>query len=342
MELDSLVFSEHVPSFWGMRHGSTLALVPVWHLALLMVYRSRLSLMAVILAVVQVTILVLAIRVRGSAAWTVIFMVALALFFAVQAWREFAPGERSIAKTAKSALRWPFFLLLIGLLSSKIYTDGKLHPAYFTDDIMPYHGAWHSAYLGISSSPTLFAQAGTTSWGDRAGYDAALAYLRKKGFIKAEPEYVSPWTNTYKMRFHDNTMRAVYLSLMKENPFSTLALYLYWKPRNIVNTILQVLDPIRLTTWLAALLAAMAMAAATVLVQRTTTTETKNILVLGLAMALFSAIPNMWAYASFHAVADLTLSTLIFAVLGAWAIWRKLIEWLWNRTTNWPRLRTVP
>jgi hypothetical protein len=339
MELDSLVFSQHLPSFWGMRHGSTLALVPVWHLALLMVYRSRLSLMAVIFAVVQVAILVLAVRIRGSAAWTVIFMAALALFFAVQAWREFGPGERSVAKVAKSALRWPFILLLIGLFSSKIYTDGKLHQAYFTDDIMPYHGAWHSAYLGLAASPTLSAATGAATT-DRAGYDAALAYLRKKGFISSEAEYISPWTATYKMRFHDNTMRAVYLSVIKEHPFSTLALYLYWKPRQIYYAMQMVLDPIPITTWLAALLGAMALAAATVLVQRTAT-EARNVVLLGFAAMVFSSLPNMWAYASYHAVADLTLSILVFVILGAWTIWLKLIPWLWSRSTNLRRRSAI-
>jgi hypothetical protein len=340
MELESLVFSQHMPSFWGMRHGSTLALVPVWHLALLMVYRSRLTLMAAILALVQVAILVLAIRIRGSAAWTVIFMAALVVFFTVQAWRELAPGEKSFAKIAKSALRWPFVLLLIGLLSSKIYTDSRLHQAYFTDDIMPYHGAWHSAYLGLALSPALSAATGAAVT-DRAGYDAALAYLRKKGFISAEAEYLSPWTATYKMRLHDNTMRAVYLSIVREYPLSVLGLHLYWKPRQLYYTSIMVLDPIPLTTWLAALLAAIALGAATFLGQRTTIPEARSILLLGLALMLFSAAPNFWAYASSYAIADFTLSLLAFVILSGWAISLKSVEWLWNRTVSAARRRAV-
>jgi hypothetical protein len=143
------------------------------------------------------------------------------------------------------------------------------------------------------------------------------------------------------MRLHDNTMRAVYLSVVSEHPFSTLALYLYWKPRHILYTTLLVLDPIRLTMWLAALLGAMALAAATRLVQRPPIAEIRNVLLLGLAAMIFSSIPNMWAYASSHAIADLTLSTLVFVVLGAWAIWLKSIEWLWNRTANSARRGTA-
>ena len=343
MELDSMVFSQHVPSYWGIRHGSTLALVPTWHLALLMMYRHRLSVTAAVLAVIQIAILVLAIRIRGSAAWTVIFLAGLVVFFAVQAWRELGAGERSLAKVARSAVKWPFVLVVIGLLSSKLYTDGRLHPAYLTDDILPYHGIWHSAYLGLSLSPSLLAQAGgkPETWGDRAGYDAAINFLRKKGFINTEQQYVSPWTRTYKMRLHENTMRAVYLSFVKEHPFSTLALYAYWKPRQIYYVTRLLVEPIPATTWLTALLGAMALAAMTVLVQRTPNAEMRRIVSLGLAALLFSTMPNIWAYAAGHALTDFVLSFLAFVALVAWAIWVKLIEWIWDSAWNPLRRQSV-
>ena len=113
-------------------------------------------------------------------------------------------------------------LMLAGMLADKLYTDSRLHPAYFTDDIMPYHGAWHSAYLGIVVSPSFpEAQPMRTKGLDRGGYDAALAYLHAKSFIATEADYVSPWTHTYKMRLHDRTMRSAYLELVSNNPFKT-------------------------------------------------------------------------------------------------------------------------
>ena len=75
IELQSPIFTRDMPTFWGMRHGSTLAILPMWHLVLLLVYRTRLSLAALMLAAIQVAILVLAIKMRGSALWTVIFLV---------------------------------------------------------------------------------------------------------------------------------------------------------------------------------------------------------------------------------------------------------------------------
>jgi hypothetical protein len=336
LELDTAVFNQHVPSFWGMRHGSTLAILPMWHVALLMVCRVRVCLSAVMFALIQIAILVLAIRIRGSAAWTVIFLASLVVFFTYQAWRKLPPGGAWVAKVARLAARWPVVLLLIGLLSSKLYTDARLHPAYFTDDIMPYHGAWHSAYLGIYMSPTLLAQTGETleRWGDRTGYDAALAYLRKQKFIKSEAEYISPWTGTYKMRLHDNTMRTVYLSLVERYPFTIAGLYLYWKPRLIMIISGIVLGEIPLMTWFAALSGIATLALVSVISRRIAMGEIRDYLLLAIAAALFASLPNIWAYAGGHTIIDLILCLLSLAILGTWAICTKLIELVRHRISG--------
>ncbi len=335
LELHTTMFTltPHMPSLWGMRHGSTLAILPTWHVALLMAYRVRLSWSAAILGLIQIAIIVIAIRIRGSAAWTVIFLAGLAAFLAVQFWRNAQLDERSVAKVAKAALKWPFLLLLVGLAANKLYTDAKLHPAYFTDDIMPYHGAWHSAYLGIIASPTLLAATGdpNRTWGDAVGYAAALQYLRDKGFILTEAEYLSPWTGTYKMRLHDNTMRAVYLDLVKEYPFTTLGLYLYEKPRAILVVVWMFLSSIPIICWLVALAGAAAVAAMTVVGRAVTAAETRTALWLGLAAALFSSLPNMWAYPAPQTCADVVLCTFILGVLAIWALGAQLFSLSSNR-----------
>jgi len=327
LELHSAMFTPHIPSLWGMRHGSTLAILPMWHIALLMVYRARPSWPAALLVLIQIVILVFAIRVRGSAAWTVIFLACLAAFLALQYLRNAQPGQGSFAKVAKAALKWPFVLLLIGLAASKVYTDSKLHPAYFTDDIMPYHGAWHSAYLGIMVSPTLLAATGDPgrAWGDSVGYQAALEYLRKKGFIADEQAYLSPWTSTYKMRLHDNTMRAVYLDLVKEYPFTTLGMYVYQKPRLIYLVVSSFLWSIPATCWLVVLGGALVVATMTAVGHKVAVAERRGALWLGVASMLLASLPNMWAYPALQACADLLLCTLILAVLFIWALTERLL-----------------
>ncbi|MFZ5781004.1 MAG: hypothetical protein ACOY4R_12475 [Pseudomonadota bacterium] len=335
MELQSPIFTRDMPTFWGMRHGSTLAILPMWHLALLLMYRTRLSLAAVVLAAIQVAILVLAIKVRGSALWTVIFMGGLTALLLYQDWAQLKISERSAAKLTRLAARWPMALVLAGLFLNGLYTNSKLHPAYFTDDILPHHGAWHSAVLGLNTSPAFWpvtglkAEPGTnrvSPYRDRVGYDAALAYLRDRGFIKSEAEYLSPWTGTYKMGLHDKIMRRLFFSAVERHPMATVALYLYWKPRQILVAFGRLLAGVKVQAWLLALLGASIMAVAFATSQFRALAELRTILLLAMAAILFSALPNLWAYAAYHAVADSLLSIFILGVFGIWAAEVVLIE----------------
>jgi hypothetical protein len=333
VELQSPIFTRDMPTFWGMRHGSTLAILPMWHLALLLVHRTRFSLTALMLAAIQVVILVLAVKIRGSAVWTVIFLGGLTVLLAYRAWHELPSIERSAAKLVNLAGRWPAILLMTGLITNSLYTNAKLHPAYFTDDIMPYHGAWHSAFLGLNTSPefwpvtglkadrSLDGQASLTGYRDRLGYDAALAYLRDGGFLNTEAEYLSPWTHTYKMRLHDNVMRRVFLSAVTSRPAATIGLYLYWKPRQILITFARLVAAVGVETWLLALVGASIMAGAFVVSQpNSTLIGLRTILLLTMTAVPLSALPNLWAYAAYHAVADSLLSILVFAVFGTWTV----------------------
>lgn len=333
LELHAPFFSPDIPSFWGMRHGSTLAILPMWHLALLLIGRVRPSWSAVVLAVVQVAILVFAMRIRGSATWAVIFLGCLSIFLAYRFWRSLEPGHGSFRKVAQAALRWPFVLLLVCLAANKLYTDAKLHPAYFTDDIMPYHGAWHSAYLGIFMSPTLWATTGKDSkeWSDALGYEIALRYLREKGFIAKEGDYLSPWTRTYKMRLHDRTMRAIYLDLVQEYPFTTLGLYLYYKPYWLYAFVSPQLQMIPDGPWAVVILGTVVMAIIAVIGRRMTAAEMWSAFWLGLMAAMFSSLPNMWAYTGHQTVADVLLCTIIFVILLTWLVCAQVLMLLQNR-----------
>jgi len=321
LELQTNFFSNDVPTFWGMRHCSTLALVPLWHLAFLMLYRVRLSWWSVGFAALQVAIVLLAIKTRGSTLWVVLFLVGLAAFIALRAWWRLPASDRSIRRLLRMAAVWPLILMLAGAGADKVYTDARLHPVYFTDDVMPYHGAWHSAFLGFSAVPSFPGVdiAGVQSW-DRFGYEAALSYLKAKGFITTEKEYVSPWTKTYKMRLHDRVMRSVYLELMRENPLSALTLYAYWKPRQLLIALGVILDGVSLMAWLAVVIGPLALAVLTIRTFRIDTMEVWSVLFMMLSAIAFAALPTLWAYAALHAVADIVLGYFAFVLVAIWAV----------------------
>ena len=341
-EFQTEIFNRDMPSFWGMRHGSTLALLPMWHLVLLLMYRARLSAAALILALVQVAILVLAVKIRGSAAWTLVFMVGVAILFGFREWRQLLLPDRSVRRFAGLSAKWPLLVVLGGWLANSVYTDAKLHPAYFTDDILPYHSAWHSAFLGLDSSPTLWAykvsawikRPDSVPYTDRGAYDAAISYLQYRRFLGSEDQYVSPWTHTYKMRLHDRIIRRVFFEIIESHPASTVGLYLYWKPRQILITFGRLLSPTPIEVWLLMPLATLVLAAAVVATRSVSTAEIRMILWLALAALAFAALPNLWAYADFHTMADLVVSSFLFATFALWAGWALLLIQLRNRFEN--------
>ena len=75
------VFSSSTPTFPGMRHGGALALVPLWHFIFLL--GRRRSIGVVVGALIQLVLMILAYRIRGSVSWMFIFLFAMAIVIAL-------------------------------------------------------------------------------------------------------------------------------------------------------------------------------------------------------------------------------------------------------------------
>ncbi len=328
LETKTGVFNDHQPTFWGHRHGSTLALIPMWHLALLLVFRWRLAPSSLLVALLQAAILVLAIKMRGSAVWTVVFLCGLSMLLSYRAWRLLPPATRTFWDLVRPAFKWPLVVSLLCVAANNAYTDAKLHPAYFTDDIIAHHGAWDVAFLGMAHSPTLWHRVGGTYDKplDRVGVEATLAYLQEHRFLRSEAEFVSPWTGTYKYRMYDDIMKRVFLSHVLANPFSVIELYLYWKPKRIVELCISSLATIDAWSWAIVLLSATAMALALALAGlcKGAAARSRIVPLLALAAPAFAALPNLWAFASPHTLADVVLSLLVALVFStSWLLcWR--------------------
>jgi hypothetical protein len=164
-----------VPTFFGMRHSSTLGLIPMWHFIFLLLLRKKPAPATLAGGLIQLAILVLALRIRGSVAWMFMFVFVLAFVLALRhvwshprrkGWLGInsrpAFGQPSLSTKADGTfvnpwsmllsltLRWPILLLLSGMLANGAYNRVALHPVYFTDDVMAYHSIWYVAYLGLA------------------------------------------------------------------------------------------------------------------------------------------------------------------------------------------------
>lgn len=343
---------KYMPTFTNIRHGSTLCLIPLWHLAFLVVRRRPISIFrrrfpslamslpwtdwrsAILLAAtaVQLPILFLAIKLRGSAIFAVLFIVALAVVLAIAPLWKQRLRTWPIASLMRNTAQWPVVMLLGGLIVNNQIVNASLHPIYFTDDVIPYHGLWHSAILGLVYSPNVLpkrtAEAFAENKFDAGAYYAVVEYLERTHFIDPPadlvtqniPSYTSPFTGSLKWRLHDNIARRAFWEIVADHPLEMIPLYFYKKPRAVIEqTIFQIsLAPNLL--WLALIAMGGAVVACFWWLTGSRSMSLLEPVALAAAPLPFSVLPNIWAYAGFMAMSDYFLLLILLAQVGVSAL----------------------
>lgn len=339
IELYLAMFSPYVPTFSGMRHGSTLGLIPMWYFIFLLGQKPTAG--NVLGSVIQLSILILAWRIRGSVAWMFIFILTTALVTAALGGpRRLAPLDW-LAHLRRKLTVWPI-ILLIGISLQMVYLRTAPHPAYARDDFLPMHFIWHSAYLGFKFSPELMAprvKKGFEKVGgnDTLGWYAALDYADRIRLmpwtdIDSPPPIgsISPWSNNYKPRMHDDLMRGAVIEAVTKRPLATLKLYLYRKPIAILEVLKSTMSDAPTYTWLWLMLGGgmMVLTLLLTLGEALDLAQLARLVLLVGAAIPFAAIPNIWAYPGPHASIDMVVSFAAFVPLalglGAMAMWRML------------------
>ncbi len=346
VELHLAIFSPYVPTYAGMRHGSTLGLIPMWYFVFLT--GRRMSPTALSGAVAQLAILLLAWRIRGSTAWMFVFIWAVAIAKAALRLPRRSSDARWLLRLGREAVRgaaqWPLIMLLVGIAVQAVYLRVAPHPAYARDDFLPYHGLWHSAYLGLKFSPELMSprvQAAFQKYGasDTLGHYAALDYADRirlmpwKDMDSPLPAgFLSPWTNEFKPRMHDDLMRGAVLEALTRRPLETFRLYLYKKPVAICQTLYGALFDVPSLRWPWLVLAGGVGVLLLMLIfdkPPAAPAGTVRPSLLALSATIVAALPNLWAYPGPHASIDMVLTFVAFMPLalglGAMAaMWRML------------------
>jgi hypothetical protein len=335
IEPHTAIFTSNMPTFTGLRHSSTLALIPMWYFTFLLLRASPLlvlrlrslrlklrreqllGLLAVIVALFQLALLILAIKIRGSAIWSVIFVVSVGVAVAILPWWR-TPGPRSYRLLLRKLCCWPTILVVGGLFMHGQYMKFVLHPVYFTDDVMPYHGLWHSAYIGLAAYGPEIVGPGIKEIGnlDAAAHAAAVEYLDRIHFLRPNPDrlsaptgYISPWTGTIKFRLHDEIMRRAFFNAAVKYPLKTAKLYFVTKPWASYANLEQIIDRTPTATWL--WLGCLGGLIGGLLLAWMGGVEAAGEVILPIVAAIpFATLPNMWAYSSFSTVADLFLTSL--------------------------------
>src|SRR5262249_38719265 len=153
-EISSTLYGPYVPAVFGLHQSSYLALIPAFYLTLVLLWRTRLSLLTGICAVILILILILAIEIPGSAQWTLIAVTGVA---ACQAgavvwasWRRESDRRIVAFDAAASVFRWPIVLTIVLVVGHQFWFQSRLHAVYDSDDVTPQHALWWSMHMNAA------------------------------------------------------------------------------------------------------------------------------------------------------------------------------------------------
>ncbi len=337
------------PTIFGMRHDSTLGLVPLWHLALLLVFPRKASPWLVAGALLQVAIMILAWRVRGSVAWMFIFLVLLSLVLAaarswpaqaqrVGTWLAWA---RSWPLLLRDTLRWPVVLLLFGLLVNGVYNQQSRHLIYSTDDVLPQHGLWWTGVNALHAvAPDLFSPRAKDTGGVPEGWWYMRDYLDRIHLIpwtgnydpaEPAPGLYSAWAPGAKHTLENNVMKGVFLEALTKRPLESLRVYLIDQPAQLLLQLKLAFLRAPTSRWIWLTLAAGAgiFGFLCLFGGESDPSSLGKTMSLAAAAMIGSGLPLLWAHASFPTMPDTILLTVCFMslALGFGAYWVFRHKW---------------
>jgi len=341
------------PTFFSMRHASTLGLTPMWYFALLLIFPRKLTPALLAGALLQLAIMILAWRIRGSVTWMFMFLFVLAAVLALvrswtaqsekgrlrldgglrQSWsalrQECANLVQAWPFLLRDALRWPVVLVVSGMLANAAYNQQSRHLIYSTDDVIPHHGLW---WTGVNAfyhnKPEVFGARVKNTGGTPEGWWHLRDYLDRVHLIPWAGEYVmddpipgliSPWDRgELKYRLVDEVMKRIFLEALTRRPLSSARFYLIDQPLHMTQQLVLAFKKAESTAWLWLVIAAGVgtFAFASQLGSNDDPSALGKVIWLSAAAVVASWLPNLWAYASWPSMPDTVLLTVCFMSLG--------------------------
>jgi hypothetical protein len=300
--IDSDLFSEGLPSISAYRAVSALAIIPVSHLILCIWSRAPLRSLAGLTGLAQVALFIFVMWSRSSAQWGLMAVLVATALFGLKRWAWSYPNRLTV---------WPILALMAGVLGLSLYSTNALNPAYFTDELLPNHFTWHSAYLGLAVHPKW----SHPEQGDAIAFLPAAEYLAENRPDLAEK---APLTNSYWLRLHDQIVRHLFLKFAYEHPRYMMELYAWWKPVSFVKYYYIAMQPLLRGFQLAGLVGLVMLASAAALLLRDAWRQMMlPLLIITGIVVLASYAPLMWAYPAPFVMLDAVWTTTVFLLVLA-------------------------
>src|SRR5262249_827802 len=333
------------PTYFGIQHGATIGLIATWNFAFLLLLKPRPTFWTVMGTLVQLAILILAWRISATSSWTLLFLLIVAFVMAWAGARSTASSEqrqpkrwvwsgqalrgriykwvKAIASVADRMLRWPVWLLLIGLVANSFYDRMALHPVYFTDDVMAGQGIWAQAYHGLAVYDKRVLRPSVAPAGEKPGADPDVTWWGAREYM--DRIRLSPWDGQYiarpalglwsewvgvgaRERMIDRMARGAFVEAVKSYPGRVFKIYFVEKPKHIVSTLASAFNSSGKTRWLlSTLIVGGGVGAFLIYLGDQNSRALREVLWLSAGAMLVSVSPNIWAFASPATMVESTL-----------------------------------
>ena len=226
---------------YAPRFISILGILPALHIAVEIFRQPKFSLVAVACFLVQLSLLVWLLTMRGTVLWQVLWVAliiaCLALPFVgrclVLKYADPLKMKLSLARF----IRLPVFLFAIGVVGYSAYYTSSLNPLYrFSDEFLPAHMVWHSVYAGLEQHPewtAKFGEAhtknGVQQTGDNVPFIAAENFLKSN--YDLDSSYYQSSVYLFRYRTLERVIKEAYFEFVRNNPEFVLELQFIYKPR---------------------------------------------------------------------------------------------------------------
>ena len=326
----------------------TLAIVPTFHLFVLVWAPPPRSIKAFLMAAAQALLLALVIFMRNSASWTILLLGAVIL--GIFAWYARAQWSRqaSIGALVHNAISWPMIVVIGTFVLFNTYQSNRIHPAYYDlDETLPHHLVWHSLAYSLSFLPeidTLIPKLNGVR-GDGLPTYLENAYLEKTiGYV---PPHLSEYNNSHvfpnlgKPKTYERVVEAAYFDFIGQHPIEFLKLTVVIKTRMIVDAFsamfARILTDAKFWFLVSSLFLVITMLLARPIERRMLDEVQFGIVVAG-AMVLAAALPCFAAYPAYLGDLFALVAALIAAGLVL-LLWR---GWQFGKSRVFERPKVLP
>ena len=225
---------------YNQRFISVLGLVSAFHVTLFLWKPSLINRKNFLLFIIQVFIVLFVSTFRRSAIWefnwALTFPFIFLIFFVLRVWlpkyfKSLIPDPINFLKT--KALSRPFLIAVFCLFFLGVFQSARTNPLYsFSDEFLPQHMFWHSAYLGLTTHPKWIDKYGKNytepTGGDRLPMEAADQFLMQEYGIPKEYLISQVWG--FKYRTTERVIREAYFNFIKKDPKFFIETIFIYKP----------------------------------------------------------------------------------------------------------------